>query len=105
MSTMTSNTGVWMQKKEAGVKKDKKGKVRSMKKEGKEDKQGREEGLACQHAAISAFILAEHPDTRGRSPWHTAFTKAVFGPFHHNNKSQVKTQCTHTRSGFVALGL
>ena len=43
----------------------------------KEDKQGREEEFASQHAAISAFISAEHPDTRGRSPWHTAFIKAV----------------------------
>ena len=46
-------------------------------KEEQEDKQGREEGLACQHTAISAFISAEHPDTQDRSPWHTAFTKAV----------------------------
>ena len=48
-----------------------------MKKGKEKDKQGREEGLASQHAAISAFILAEQPDTRGRSPWHTASTKAV----------------------------
>ena len=42
------------------------------------DKQGQEEGLASQHASISDFILAEQPDTRGQSPWHTAFTNAVF---------------------------
>ena len=49
-----------------------------MEKRGKEkDKQGREEGLASQHAAISVFILAEQSDTQGRSPWHTASTNAV----------------------------
>ena len=48
-----------------------------MKKGKEKDKQGREEGLASQHAAISDFILVEQPDTRGRSPWHTASTKAV----------------------------
>ena len=60
-----------------------------MKKRGEEkDKQGREEGLASQHAAISVFILAEQPDTRGRSPWHTAFTNAVC--VLDENKRQVK---------------
>ena len=83
-STECANNGIkcWCVHAKKGDKCEKKRtekkKVRSMKEEReKEDKQGREEGLACQHAAISAFILAEHPDTRGRSPWHTAFTKAV----------------------------
>ena len=54
---------------EKSEKRGKKEKVRRWKKRGKEkDKQGREEGLASQHAAISVFILAEQPDTRGRSP-------------------------------------
>ena len=59
-------------------------------KKGKEkDKQGQEEGLASQHAAISVFILAEQQDTRGRSPWHTASTNAMcFGT--DNNKRKVK---------------
>ena len=108
-STECVNNGIkcWCvdAKKETRVKK---GQERGEKheKEGKEDKQGREEGFASQHAAISAFISAEHPDTQGRSPWHTAFTKAVcvFCPFHHNNKSQMKTQCKHTHSGFLGLG-
>ena len=52
-------------------------KSEKMEKRGKEDKQGRQDALASQHALTSAFISAEHPLTRGRSPWHTAFTNAV----------------------------
>ena len=45
--------------------------------------------MASQHAVISDFILAEQPDTRGRSPWHTAFTNAVCFVLD-DNKRQVK---------------
>ena len=87
MSTMASNAVECVGKK---VKKWVGKKKREDEKRGKgKDKQGREEGLASQHAAISVFILAEQPDTRGRSPWHTASTKAVcFGL--DENKRQVK---------------
>ena len=43
----------------------------------KEDKQGREDGLASQHALIIVFIFVGHPFKFGRSPWQTAFTNAV----------------------------
>ena len=81
-STECVNNGIkcWCvdAKKETRVKKTRKEKSEKHgKREGKKDKQGREEGLACQHAAISAFISAEHSDTRGRSPWRTASMNAV----------------------------
>ena len=92
MATMASNAGVWMAKKETRVKKrTRKGKSENMKKKrGKEDKQGREEGLASQHAVISVFMSAEQPDTRGRSPWHTAFTNAVCVLAINHNKQEAK---------------
>ena len=112
-STESGNNGIkcWCVdgKKETRVKKrTRKGKSENMKKKrGKEDKQGREEGLASQHAVISVFISAEHPDTRGRSPWHTAFTNAVcvcFGNQSQQTRGKVKTQMqTHTVCGFWVL--
>ena len=98
MSTMASNAGVCMQKE--GVKSEKGTRKKSEKteKRGKEDKQGRQDALASQHALTSAFISAEHPLTRGRSPWHTAFTNAVcVWQWMTKNKSQVKTQTNHTQ--------
>lgn len=80
VSTMTSNAGVCVHAKKKGGVKSEKGtrkKSEKMEKRGKEDKQGRQDALASQHALTSAFISAEHPLTRGRSPWHTAFTNAV----------------------------
>ena len=80
VSTMASNAGVCVCMQKEGVKSEKKGqerRVRRWKKRGKEDKQGRQDALASQHALTSAFMSAEHPLTRGRSPWHTAFTNAV----------------------------
>ena len=65
-----------------------------MEKKGKEDKQGRDEGLVFQHALTSAFILAEHPLTRGRTPFRTASINSVL--WMTKNKSQVKTQTNHT---------
>ena len=41
------------------------------------DKQGREDELASQQALIIVFIFVGHPFKFGRSPWQTAFTKAV----------------------------
>ena len=75
------------------------------KKRGKEDKQGRQDALASQHALTSAFISAEHPLTRGRSPWHTAFTNAVcVWQWMTKNKSQVKTHTiTHSAFGFCLV--
>ena len=75
---MASNAGVCACKKK-GVKSEKgtRKKSEKMEKRGKEDKQGRQDALASQHALTSAFISVEHPLTRGRSPWHTAFTNAV----------------------------
>ena len=68
---------------------------------GKEDKQGRQDALASQHALTSAFISAEHPLTRGRSPWHTAFTNAVCVAM--DDKEQEPSENTnqsHTHSAF-----
>ena len=93
---------VCMQNK-GGVKSEKgtRKKSEKMEKRGKEDKQGRQDALASQHALTSAFISAEHPLTRGRSPWHTAFTNAVcVWQWMTKNKSQVKTQTNHTHSAF-----
>ena len=83
------------------MKKGTRKKSEKMEKRGKEDKQGRQDALASQHALTSAFISAEHPLTRGRSPWHTAFTNAVcVWQWMTKNKSQVKTQTNHTHSAF-----
>ena len=104
-STESGNNGIkcWCvdgKKGDKSEKKDKKGKSENMKKKrGKEDKQGREEGLASQHAVISVFISAEHPDTRGRSPWHTAFTNAVcvfWQSITTNKRQSENTKQTHT---------
>ena len=102
VSTMASNAGVCACKK-GGVMSEKgtRKKSEKMEKRGKEDKQGRQDALASQHALTSAFISAEHPLTRGRSPWHTAFTNAVcVWQWMTKNKSQVKTQTNHTQCAF-----
>ena len=83
------------------MKKGDKKKSEKMEKRGKEDKQGRQDALASQHALTSAFISAEHPLTRGRSPWHTAFTNAVCVAM--DDKQQEPSENTnqsHTHSAF-----
>ena len=78
----------------------------NMKRGGKEDKQGREEGLASQHAVISVFMSAEHSDTRGRSPWHTAIKNAVcvfWQSITTNKRQSENTKQTHTVCGFWVL--
>ena len=99
---MASNAGVCACKKE-GVKREKgtRKKNEKMEKRGKEDKQGRQDALASQHALTSAFISAEHPLTRGRSPWHTAFTNAVCVAM--NDKEQKPSENTN-QSHTVLLG-
>ena len=110
VSTMASNAGVCACK-TSGVKSEKKKggtrkKSEKMEKRGKEDKQGRQDALASQHALTSAFISAEHPLTRGRSPWHTAFTNAVcVWQWMTKNKSQVKTQTNHTHTVLLGFAL
>ena len=59
-------------------------KSEKMEKRGKEDKQGRQDALASQHAFTSAFISAEHPLIRGRSPLHTAFNEKKGKAVAHN---------------------
>ena len=89
-----------------GVKSEKKGtrkKSEKMEKRGKEDKQGRQDALASQHALTSAFISAEHPLTRGRSPWHTAFTNAVCVAM--DDKEQEPSENTNQSHTQCAFGL
>ena len=59
------------------MKKGTRKKSEKMEKREKEDKQGRQEGFVSQQAVISAFISAEHPLKRGRSPWHTVSTETM----------------------------
>ena len=84
-------------------KKDKKEKSEKHEKE-REKKTNKDEKRGWhvnKHAAISAFISTKHPDTRGRSPCHTAFTKAVCVlPIPSQQEPSENTMQTHTQWRF-----